>query len=772
MATRFIDYFNTTIQFQSTLAYLKNPPTGYQQPAVDVQARLQQIQNNITAGNYHDEYVFEADFQLLIQSMHDAHVAYNGGALSAFTFSSPMSILSASKDGKQVPQIWATDDVLESASEGWTPSPITKINGEDVVEYLTKFAAINSQGYLEPHADWNAIMSSPALDIQGQVEVFFGGALLYPGDGLNFTFANGSEIDTYWLALYSNPDPTGPLTTGGDFYNYFVLGNLPASYVDPNTTVGTLVDTQQAANNWSNQSYGAYPQVADVFQPDLSIIGGGIVTGYYLKDISTGVLSLPSFEQSGWDIGNFSDTVSRFIQGAKDANLQHIVIDVQQNAGGDVVLALTTFRQFFPEIDPFGGSRRRSHALGNVLGSATTKYWDSLPVNGPDYEFLLSDEWVITPRINAATGKNFTSWEEYAGPVLANGDAFSLTERFNLSSVDIATELFAQWIPYGFANNPVTTTRPWQPQDVVILTDGLCSSACALFAEMMVHEAGARTIAVGGRPVTGPMQAVSGTRGAAPYAGFDLDNDFSYASSINDTAKALLPQVRDTAISTTFEGFNLRDQIRKGDTTPLQFKYEAADCRIYYTLANVYNTSQLWRDAARATWTDSSLCVTDSTGYPSARADEDLAKAPPAPTAQLATYEFATSQHTPLLTSNSTTGLTDGKTGASSGVFTICNPATAGSANGVCRQVPLSCGNGQPINPAPFVLLPNCNPTQSQQTSCNGVNSFCDPTVLLESKAIKPVNGKQGSAGTGSLPQQYKGQCTPKVGTKALGCPF
>ena len=33
---RFIEYFNTTIQFQSTLAYLRDPPTGYQQPAIDV----------------------------------------------------------------------------------------------------------------------------------------------------------------------------------------------------------------------------------------------------------------------------------------------------------------------------------------------------------------------------------------------------------------------------------------------------------------------------------------------------------------------------------------------------------------------------------------------------------------------------------------------------------------------------------------------------------------------------------------------------------------
>ena len=106
VATRFIDYFNTTIQFQSTLAYLRNPPAGYQQPAVDVLDALEHIQQNITDGYYKNEYAFEANFQALIYSMHDMHVDISAGALSAFSFGSPYYLLSVSKDGKQVPQVY------------------------------------------------------------------------------------------------------------------------------------------------------------------------------------------------------------------------------------------------------------------------------------------------------------------------------------------------------------------------------------------------------------------------------------------------------------------------------------------------------------------------------------------------------------------------------------------------------------------------------------------------------------------------------------------
>jgi len=106
LATKFLQYYNTTLQFQSTLALLKNPPSGYQQPAVDVMLILDQIQKNVTARVYNNQYTFEADIQLLINRMHDVHVNLNAGIMAAFTFASPYGLVSASIDGKQPPEIY------------------------------------------------------------------------------------------------------------------------------------------------------------------------------------------------------------------------------------------------------------------------------------------------------------------------------------------------------------------------------------------------------------------------------------------------------------------------------------------------------------------------------------------------------------------------------------------------------------------------------------------------------------------------------------------
>lgn len=214
VATRFLDYLNTTLQFQSTLAYLKDPPEGYQQRAVDVEGRLQVIKNNIASGYYKNQYAFEADVQLLLYATHDGHVSLSAGVLAAFYFLAPFSVTSASPDSKALPKVYITDDIISGAQQGWAPSAIKTINDKDTVDFLTELANIESFGGIEPHADYNQLFTTPALDIQGDNSILDGYLTFYPGDGLNVTFENDTSIETYWLAIYNDPYPSGPLTTG------------------------------------------------------------------------------------------------------------------------------------------------------------------------------------------------------------------------------------------------------------------------------------------------------------------------------------------------------------------------------------------------------------------------------------------------------------------------------------------------------------------------------------------------------------------------------
>ena len=106
--------------------------------------------------------------------------------------------------------------------------------------------------------------------------------------------------------------------------------------------------------------------------------------------------------------------------------------------------------------------------------------------------------------------------------------------------------------------------------------------------EMMHHLAGVKTIVVGGKPSYGPMQALAGTRGARSFTLGLLNQNSNIIKRLNSNAAILLP-ARELDYWISYASVNLRDQIREDQAgIPLQFVYEAADCRIFYT-KDTYN---------------------------------------------------------------------------------------------------------------------------------------------------------------------------------------
>jgi hypothetical protein len=283
---------------------------------------------------------------------------------------------------------------------------------------------------------------------------------------------------------------------------------------------------------------------------------------------------------------------------------------------------------------------------------------------------------------------------------------------------------------------------------------------------MMAHQAGVKTIVVGGRPITGPMQAVSGTRGARVYSADALDYDFDFVNSTigNATATSLLPSRRDSGMWTTYAGFNIRDQIREGDSTPVQFKYEAADCRIYYTLSNVYNMTQLWRDAAAAAWKDSSLCVEGSTGYPTAR-NTTSDKNPPERTSQAPGLGLNPAIKVDF-DINETPSLMDEirPTRLGTGDIVLCSSGCLGGTS--CESINVRCPNGNfiPI----MACLPHC---KSSNMHCPGNNppTSCDLNSKVESK-LNTYNLGYTSRNTKFSQGLMQGHCKPTDGNIRLGC--
>jgi hypothetical protein len=181
---------------------------------------------------------------------------------------------------------------------------------------------------------------------------------------------------------------------------------------------------------------------------------------------------------------------------------------------------------------------------------------------------------------------------------------------------------------YGYLNDTRPQPQTFQPDDIVVLSDAFCGSTCAVFAEFLKSQAGVHAISVGGRKQYGPMQWVGGSKGANVQVMSDF---YKYASEAYDYAtpeqqklfgdwETVKPNIEQalTRLGSGAGRVNFENNIRAGDDslTPLQYVYEAADCRFFYTAPMISDQSLVWERTHQLRW-GNGTCVQGSTGQPS-----------------------------------------------------------------------------------------------------------------------------------------------------------
>lgn len=139
---------------------------------------------------------------------------------------------------------------------------------------------------------------------------------------------------------------------------------------------------------------------------------------------------------------------------------------------------------------------------------------------------------------------------------------------------------------------------------------------------------GVRTIVFGGRPTEAPMQGVGGVKGGQSLGINYLNGYIQQANKLirdsTNTSTPLLTAAEwrsfnasspSLAPSYAWSGsINLRNEYDPADDqTPLQFVYEAAECRLFYTIQNYLQRETVWQAAAKAMFRGFG-CVKGSTG--------------------------------------------------------------------------------------------------------------------------------------------------------------
>jgi hypothetical protein len=189
----------------------------------------------------------------------------------------------------------------------------------------------------------------------------------------------------------------------------------------------------------------------------------------------------------------------------------------------------------------------------------------------------------------------------------------------------------------GYVNNTKVTAQPFKAENIVLLQDGFCSSTCTILSELMKEQGKVESIVVGGLPTNAPMQAIGGTKGSQTWTFTNIQEYALQSFQLAAVQSEKMAEMLNTTIINTlaypqqllnraaYSGgkilaaqINAADNLRNGDAseTPLEFVYEAADCKIFYTAEMVANVEETWKAAVTAKWGNGG-CVPGSTGAPS-----------------------------------------------------------------------------------------------------------------------------------------------------------
>ncbi|KAI0415194.1 hypothetical protein F5X98DRAFT_365310 [Xylaria grammica] len=622
-ALRYIESNKPYIEWQSDTIFKKNPPEDYFFPPHDIWGVLGQIEADIKADKYSSEYAWQQDFYVkLFGPAHDGHfVSYPDVLTNAIEWRRPYALVSISdKPDGSTPEIKIYSDVISSPE---TASVVEEINGEDAETFLSKwvFAVTGNQ---DADAAYNSLFYEKAYEAEVSSTGYFhnGGRTRYvwPGSTTSFKFANGTFVELDNVAAIKG-DWTG-VVDGPSYFSQFAPG--AKSSVAAAETTSTPAATPAAATG-----VPGYPE-------PVIVSSDNVISGYYLEGEGfedTAVLVALSFAPD--DPSEFQKVAEDFFAGAKKAGKKNLVVDVSANGGGYIFSGYDLFRQLFPDIVQEGLGRWRENPGFNAISevySANSADFD--PDTAPEdiiYQYESTYNWRYDID---ETNEHFTSFGDKFAPQDFLGDKFT-----NVMQWDFNDPLNTINATFGFGTDitgyrsRANFTRPFAgPENIVVVLDGYCASTCTLFSQFLVHDAGVKTIALGGRPSReGLIQGVGGVKGSQSYGYADvLANVQEAIAFTNDSAIIKTLSAYDTYVleRNQVSSLNVKDEILRShleDGTPSQFVAEYSDCRLWWTEPMVRDVAEVWKAAASSAF-QGSKCAFGGIEKPAAPAYPTTAK--------------------------------------------------------------------------------------------------------------------------------------------------
>ncbi len=225
-----------------------------------------------------------------------------------------------------------------------------------------------------------------AIDGNSASEIIKKAQSLFTSDGYNKTFYKRvieRSFDAYYYLNYGKRDSSKLTLKRADSTYYYVLKTIKPVKEEKKSLKPEEVSKNKIANkkNKKIKRENFYKGVDDFGKPLLDLKYDSVLN-------STAIITVKSFS---FDHSNFNKFFKESFKELKDKDIQHLILDLRNNGGGNLMACNRLFRYLYDQPHKFNGKAYMNHSFFHSI-----KYEDTKPV--------LKATKIITLPISLITG--------------------------------------------------------------------------------------------------------------------------------------------------------------------------------------------------------------------------------------------------------------------------------------------------------------------------------------------------------------------------------
>ncbi|CAG8618470.1 17780_t:CDS:2 [Cetraspora pellucida] len=556
IAVKTLDTIKKTLQgFYPYLEKAKEEPAPeFSTKPVDL---IKELDLLLERDDYTTDLQFMTDVQDTVGSLKDGHLFFSSNCyVSRFVFTQQLYLYSTIKNNEtQVIQV--LEDLLDPSND---ECEVTKIDEHPAMEVIIEFA------YTLPEFR--------------DLGVAFNNALT------SYTINNGTNISLNQpqFTTRSNLPEKSSISytlTCTKKNSTIIEKTISREWVAIDQIPRVFKDSKTYWNEFCIAKHNDTKVITENKNKELELKHGRLL---YSEDFAsfytlgeTGIVVISSFiSESSNDTKVVMDMMKGLNHGFKllaQARVKKLVLDLQNNNGGFIEVSQFVVHRLFLSANPFFPNDNLVTPLF------------SLSVQKASEKSEPSTDFSPKAYLNAYTYQQFDSATDFLGEnyqIRDNNKVRTTNKYIDANNTQDFQEIIGSNI------KPL----PWQSKDMIILTNGLCGSACAALAQHLSDYENVKTVAVGGF-YNRPMSYSSFIGGSVT----DFVTLMGMLKELNVTDDNIAP--REFLVSTTFS-FTFREIYGwKDERELLEFSFKPAKERLYYNNKNVRDPSLLWVEVAK-----------------------------------------------------------------------------------------------------------------------------------------------------------------------------